>query len=85
MDSIYHIETDIQCRVLHYGTEVRADNPQGYVINSIRKCLKEDAHVVVDGGVVVKDAAKMVGQKKQDGGEESTAAPQSLKDLLGKK
>lgn len=63
---------------------LRADNPQGYVINSIRKCLREDAHVVVDEGVLVRVAA---GRKNQ--GEDADSAvlakvDGSLKEILNK-
>lgn len=61
---------------------LRADNPQGYVINSIRKCLREQAHVVVDEGVVVRVATE---KKAEDAAEAPVLPKPALKDLLDKK
>ena len=37
MDSIYHIETDLKCRVLHYGTEICVATPGEDVAINLRK------------------------------------------------
>ena len=57
---------------------LRATNPQGYVINAIRRHLKEDCGVVFDGDMVLKDPKA---EKKT--AKSPSKEPRSLKDILG--
>lgn len=58
---------------------LRAVNPQGYVINAIKKHLKEDYGILIDGGTILRDK-KLA---KTPGG--MTKEPTSLKDIFGTK
>ncbi len=55
---------------------LRAANPQGYVVNSIKKHLKEYHGVIIDDGMVLKD--KVIAKKPSTIKQE----PTSLKDIL---
>jgi len=59
---------------------LRAANVQGYVINSIRKHLKEKFGIVIDGSMVLRDPSSVV--PNQDN-RTSRREPASLKDILG--
>ena len=56
---------------------LRAVNPQGYVINAIKKHLSENHGIVIEGGIILQDkkiAKKATITKKE---------PTSLKDIFG--
>ena len=56
---------------------LRAVNPQGYVINAIKKHLSENHGIVIEGGIILQDkkiAKKAIVTKKE---------PTSLKDIFG--
>ena len=56
---------------------LRAVNPQGYVINAIKKHLSENHGIVIEGGIILQDkkiAKKATVTKKE---------PTSLKDIFG--
>ncbi len=55
---------------------LRAANPQGYVVNSIKKHLKEYHGVIIDDGMVMKD--KVLAKKSSTIKQE----PTSLKDIF---
>ena len=59
---------------------LRAANIQGYVINSIRKHLKEKFGIVIDGSMVLRDPSSVV---PNQGTRTSRKEPASLKDILG--
>ena len=59
---------------------LRAANVQGYVINSIRKHLKEKFGIVIDGSMVLRDPSSVV---PNQGVRPSRKEPASLKDILG--
>ena len=59
---------------------LRAANVQGYVINSIRKHLKEKFGIVIDGSMVLRDPSSVV---PNQGVRSSRKEPASLKDILG--
>ena len=59
---------------------LRAGNVQGYVINSIRKHLKEKLGIVIDGSMVLRDPSSVV---PNQGGRTSRKEATSLKDVLG--
>ena len=59
---------------------LRAANVQGYVINSIRKHLKEKLGIVIDGTMVLRDPSSVV---PNQGGRHSRKEATSLKDILG--
>ena len=59
---------------------LRAANVQGYVINSIRKHLKEKLGIVIDGTMVLRDPSSVV--PNQAGGP-ARKEPTSLSDILG--
>lgn len=59
---------------------LRAANVQGYVINSIRKHLKEKFGIVIDGSMVLRDPSSVV---PNQGTRTSRKEPASLKDILG--
>ena len=56
---------------------LRAVNPQGYVVNAVKKHLKENFGVIIESGIILQDnkiANKTVSAKKE---------PTSLKDIFG--
>lgn len=56
---------------------LRAVNPQGYVVNAVKKHLKENFGVIIESGIILQDnkiANKKVSAKKE---------PTSLKDIFG--
>ena len=59
---------------------LRAANVQGYVINSIRKHLKEKLGIIIDGTMVLRDPSSVV--PNQDA-RPSRKEPTSLADILG--
>lgn len=59
---------------------LRAANVQGYVINSIRKHLKEKLGIVIDGSMVLRDPSSVVPNLP---GLSSRKEPTSLKDIIG--
>ena len=59
---------------------LRAANVQGYVINSIRKHLKEKFGIVIDGSMVLRDPSSVVPNQP---GLSSRKEPTSLKDIIG--
>ena len=59
---------------------LRAANVQGYVINSIRKHLKEKLGIIIDGTRVLRDPSSVV--PNQDA-RPSRKEPTSLADILG--
>lgn len=59
---------------------LRAANIQGYVINSVRKHLKEKFGIVIDGSMVLRDPSTVVPGRED---RPSMKEPASLKDILG--
>ncbi len=74
-----------ECDILEFldgiaPAALRAANIQGYVVNSVRKHLKERFGIVIDGSMVLRDASTVIpGQKSATEPKE----PASLKDILG--
>ena len=56
---------------------LRAESPQGYVINAVKKHLKDECGVIFEDSMVLRTKPKEV--RKQSDKKE----PQSLKDILG--
>jgi len=74
-----------ECDILSFLDSIapaalRAANVQGYVINAIRKHLKERYGVVVEGGIVLRDSSSVV---PNQGTRPAKKEPSSLKDILG--
>ena len=61
-------------------TALRAANIQGYVINAIRRHLKEKCGIVIDGSMVLRDPSSVVPNQEN---APSRSGPASLKDILG--
>ena len=59
---------------------LRASNVQGYVVNAVRKHLKEKLGIVIDGSLVLRDSSSVVPNRD---GRPSTEAT-SLKDIIGR-
>ncbi len=59
---------------------LRAANIQGYVINAIRRHLKEKFGIVIDGSMVLRDPSTVVPGRED---RPSMKEPASLKDILG--
>ena len=59
---------------------LRATNVQGYVVNAIRKHLKERFGIVIDGSMVLRDSSSVVPNQPAAA---SRKEPASLKDVLG--
>jgi hypothetical protein len=59
---------------------LRAANIQGYVINAIRKHLKEKLGIVIDGSMVLRDPSSVV---PNQAGRPARKEPTSLSDVLG--
>lgn len=61
---------------------LRATNIQGYVINAIRRHLKEECGIVVDGTMILKDPHS-TDRKLSKAAPKNPKEPRSLKDILG--
>ncbi len=59
---------------------LRAANVQGYVINAIRKHLREKFGIIIDGSMVLRDPSSVVPNQET---RSSRSEPASLKDILG--
>ena len=57
-----------------------AGNKQGYVVNSVRKHLKEKLGIVIDGTMVLRDPSSVV---PNQGSRPARKEPTSLSDVLG--
>ncbi|MBQ9174096.1 MAG: replication initiation protein [Bacteroidales bacterium] len=74
-----------ECDILEFldgiaPAALRAANIQGYVVNAIRKHLKERFGIVIDGSMVLRDTSSVVPNQE---GRPSRKEPASLKDILG--
>ena len=74
-----------ECEILDFldgiaPAALRAANVQGYVINAIRKHLKEKFGIVIDGSMVLRDPSSVVPNQET---RPSRKEPASLKDILG--
>ena len=74
-----------ECEILDFldgiaPAALRAANVQGYVINAIRKHLKEKFGIVIDGSMVLRDPSSVVPNQEN---RPSRKEPASLKDILG--
>ena len=59
---------------------LRASNIQGYVVNAVRKHLKEKFGIVIEGNIVLRDPSTVVPNQDR---RPSMKEPASLKDILG--
>lgn len=74
-----------ECDILEFLDSIapaalRAANIQGYVVNAIRKHLKEKFGIVVDGNMILRDPSSVVPNQKDRG---AMKEPTSLKDIIG--
>ena len=74
-----------ECDILEFldgiaPAALRATNVQGYVVNAIRKHLKERFGIVIDGSMVLRDSSSVVPNQPT---ATSRKEPASLKDVLG--
>ena len=74
-----------ECDILEFldgiaPAALRATNVQGYVVNAIRKHLKERFGIVIDGSMVLRDSSSVVPNQPTAA---SRKEPASLKDVLG--
>lgn len=74
-----------ECDILEFldgiaPAALRATNVQGYVVNAIRKHLKERFGIVIDGSMVLRDSSSVVPNQPAAA---SRKEPASLKDVLG--
>lgn len=74
-----------ECNILDFlesiaPSALRAANIQGYVINAIRKHLKERFGIIIDGNMVLRDSSSVVPNQET---RTSRKEPASLKDILG--
>ena len=74
-----------ECDILEFLDSIapaalRAANIQGYVINSLRKHLKEKFGIIIDGSMVLRDPSAVVPNREQ---RPSHSEPSTLKDILG--
>lgn len=74
-----------ECDILEFldgiaPAALRAANVQGYVVNAIRKHLKERFGIVIDGSMVLRDSSSVVPNQPAAA---SRKEPASLKDVLG--
>lgn len=74
-----------ECNILEFlesiaPSALRAANIQGYVINAIRKHLKERFGIIIDGNMVLRDSSSVVPNQET---RTSRKEPASLKDILG--
>ena len=75
-----------ECNILDFldsiaPSALRAANIQGYVINAIRKHLKERYGIIIDGNMVLRDSSSVVPNQET---RTSRKEPASLKDILGR-
>ena len=74
-----------ECDVLEFldgiaPAALRAANVQGYVVNAVRKHLKERFGIVIDGSLVLRDNSSVVPNQESRIPSREAA---SLKDILG--
>jgi hypothetical protein len=74
-----------ECDILEFLDSIapaalRAANVQGYVINAVRKHLKERFGIIIDGNMVLRDSSSVV---PNQGTRTTRKEPSSLKDILG--
>ena len=74
-----------ECDILEFMDSIapaalRAANIQGYVINAIRKHLKEKFGIIIDGSMVLRDPSSVVPNRDK---RPTLSEPSSLKDILG--
>ena len=75
-----------ECEILDFLDEIaptalRATNPQGYVVNAVRKNLSEKFGIVIDGTMVLRDPSSVVPNRDL---RVSRGEPASLGEILGK-
>ena len=74
-----------ECDILEFMDSIapaalRAANIQGYVINAIRKHLKEKFGIIIDGSMVLRDPSSVVPTRDK---RPTLSEPSTLKDILG--
>lgn len=74
-----------ECDILEFLDSIapaalRAANVQGYVINAIRKHLKEKFGIIIDGSMVLRDPSSVVPNRDK---RPILTEPSTLKDILG--
>lgn len=74
-----------ECDILEFMDSIapaalRAANIQGYVINTIRKHLKEKFGIIIDGSMVLRDPSSVVPNRDK---RPTLSEPSTLKDILG--
>ena len=74
-----------ECDILEFMDSIapaalRAANIQGYVINAIRKHLKEKFGIIIDGSMVLRDPSSVVPNRDK---RPILSEPSTLKDILG--
>ncbi len=74
-----------ECDILEFMDSIapaalRAANIQGYVINAIRKHLKEKFGIIIDGSMVLRDPSSVVPNRDR---RPTLSEPSTLKDILG--
>ena len=74
-----------ECDILEFMDSIapaalRAANIQGYVINAIRKHLKEKFGIIIDGSMVLRDPSSVVPNRAT---RLPLSEPSTLKDILG--
>ena len=74
-----------ECDILEFMDSIapaalRAANIQGYVINAIRKHLKEKFGIIIDGSMVLRDPSSVVPNRDK---RPTLSEPSTLKDILG--
>ena len=74
-----------ECEILDFldgiaPAALRAANIQGYVVNAVRKHLKEKFGIIIDGSMVLRDPSSVVPKQER---RISVNEPASLKDILG--
>lgn len=73
-----------ECDILEFLYDIapaalRANNIQGYVVNAVRKHLKEKFGIIIDGSLVLKDPSSVVPNLA---GRSASKEPMSLKDII---
>ena len=74
-----------ECDILEFMDSIapaalRAANIQGYVINAIRKHLKEKCGIIIDGSMVLRDPSSVVPNRDK---RPTLSEPSTPKDILG--
>ena len=74
-----------ECDILEFMDSIapaapRAANIPGYVINAIRKHLKEKFGIIIDGSMVLRDPSSVVPNRDK---RPTLSEPSTLKDILG--